>query len=318
VRNVAPYRGWKRYAANVLRIALRAYIRYAPWNACKAAAFRKFQHYVAWQRFSVVAQTRYGFRVRIQVRDLVSCVIYLTGQWEPYLSAYLKRRLRPGDVFVDVGANIGYYSLLASRLVGNSGSVYSIEASTTIYAALIENIALNCCKNIVPINAAASDAEGELIVWQADESNLGHSTTVMELAAAEGMKRESTVRADAIDSLLGPSVLKNARLVKIDVEGAERIVLAPLLSGASRIAKDTDWLIELTPDYCKNGLRDSEWIFNSFIALGYSAFVVPNRYDVAGYLARPKEMTLTRVTSVPQHQADILFTLERPQMRAIG
>lgn len=316
MREVVPYRGWKRYAAVGLRIVLRAYIRYAPWSAYKPAAFRTFQHYVAWQRYSAVVRTRYGFRVRTQIRDLVSCVIYLTGQWEPYLSTYLRQRLRPGDVFVDVGANIGYYSMLASRLVGNSGKVYCVEASTSIHATLLENIALNRCTNIVPINAAASDTQGELVIWQADESNLGHSTTVTQLAMAEGMRREATVRADTVDRLVGPTTFAKARLVKIDVEGAERRVLAPLLSGSAVVGSDTEWLVELTPDYSKNGLQDSEWIFNTFVALGYSAYVIPNSYDIAAYLARPKSVTMRQVTSAPKHQADVLFRREKPYQSA--
>jgi FkbM family methyltransferase len=306
------YRGWKRYAAVVLRVALRTYVRYAPWPALKAAAYRMFERYIAWQPYSVVTRTRHGFRMRTQITDLLSCAIYMTGQWEPYLTAYMRRRLGPDDVFVDVGANIGYYSLLASRLVGAGGRVYSIEASTSNHAALVDNILLNGCRNIIPLNAAASDATGELVIWRADESNLGHNTTVTKLAVAEGMTAEATVHADTIAELIGPEVLKRARLVKIDVEGAERIVLTPLMSSPASLGKDTEWLIELTPAYSKDGQVDAEWIFDSFTALGYSAYVVPNSYSVAGYLARARTARMARVTQVPKHQADVLFRRDQP------
>jgi FkbM family methyltransferase len=305
-----PYRGWKRYAAAVLRFTLRTYIRFVPWSAFKMIAYEKFDRYVSWLPYSVITRTRYGFRMVAQVMDLVSSVIYLTGQWEPYLTAYVRRRLRPGDVFVDIGANIGYYSLLASRLVGGSGRVYSVEASTSIYSALLRNIELNGCENIVPINAAASDAAGELVIWLADERNRGRSTTVAELAATEGMKRESTVRADTIDRLVGPEVLRRARLVKIDVEGAERTVLAPLLISSGSLGEYTEWLIELTPGFCKDGQRDADWIFESFVAMGYSAYVIPNSYSIAGWLANTRTADLTRVMKAPEHQADVLFRRE--------
>jgi FkbM family methyltransferase len=282
-------------------------VRYAPWSALKAGAYRLFERYVGWQPYSVVTRTRYGFRMRTQITDLLSSVIYLTGQWEPFLTAYLRRRLGPDDVFVDVGANIGYYSLLASRLVGKSGGVYSIEASTSNHAALLENIALNGCRNIVPLNAAAADAAGELVIWRAHASNLGRNTTVTTLAMAEGMTPEATVPADTVAGLIGPEVLKQARLVKIDVEGAERAVLTPLLESPASLGKDTEWLIELTPAYSKDGQGDADWIFASFTALGYSAYVVPNSYCISGYLARARQVPLARVTQVPKHQADVLF-----------
>jgi FkbM family methyltransferase len=316
VQRPEPYRGWRRPAAAALRAALRAYIRFAPWNAFKIAAYDRFHRYIAWQPYAAVTRTRFGFRMLTQISDLVSCVIYLTGQWEPFLTALLRERLRPGDVFVDVGANIGYYSLLASQLVGSRGQVYCIEASPTIYSALLANIALNERGNITPLNAAAADKAGELAIWLADETNRGHSTTVSNLAQSEGMTRESLVRANTIAELVGPQVLRRARIVKVDVEGAERTVLAPLLGVADSLGTDTEWLIELTPEYSENGLRDTQWIFDAFTALGYSAYQVPNSYDILGFLARPRRSSLTPVTQAPMGQADILFRRERPHPRS--
>ena len=62
-----------------------------------------FERYIAWQPYSVVIRTRHGFRMRTQITDLLSCAIYMTGQWEPYLTAYMRRLdwVRT-DVFVDV------------------------------------------------------------------------------------------------------------------------------------------------------------------------------------------------------------------------
>ncbi len=70
-------------------------------------------------------------------------------------------KLKAGDNFIDVGANIGYYSLLASGKVGISGAVYSFEPSTREYKRLIDNIKLNNCSNVTPYNIALSDHSGE-------------------------------------------------------------------------------------------------------------------------------------------------------------
>ena len=69
----------------------------------------------------------------------------------------LERFLEPGDVFIDVGANIGYYSLLASGLVGRAGRVFSIEAHPAIHTQLLRNVQMAPTNNISAIHAAAAE-----------------------------------------------------------------------------------------------------------------------------------------------------------------
>ena len=89
--------------------------------------------------------------------DMIGRRIFLFGVWEPEMTAYVEATLRPGGVFIDVGANIGYYSMLASRLVGPSGSVVAIEPSPTNFSELKRNIALNHALNIRAIDMAVGD-----------------------------------------------------------------------------------------------------------------------------------------------------------------
>lgn len=73
----------------------------------------------------------------MDTQDLIQRYLYLFGAWEPHLTGWLRRRLRPGDGFVDVGANIGVFSVLAARLVGESGRVVAIEASADVHRRLV-------------------------------------------------------------------------------------------------------------------------------------------------------------------------------------
>jgi FkbM family methyltransferase len=98
--------------------------------------------------------------------------------WEPCLTCWILEQLAPGDVFIDVGANIGYYSLLASKLVGEFGLVVAIEPSPTIFNSLKNNLALNRVGNIRLVNMAVSDQLQVLRLFIGPEWNVGLTTTV--------------------------------------------------------------------------------------------------------------------------------------------
>src|ERR671922_2698937 len=122
---------------------LRAYIRWAPWRLGKRTLWTWAGEALARQRRSFVARTRYGFRIAGDQALIMPRCIYWFGSWEPPLSAWIRRALRPGDVFVDVGANLGYFSLLAARAVAPGGSVVAIEAAAETVRRLEANIARN-------------------------------------------------------------------------------------------------------------------------------------------------------------------------------
>ncbi|MDQ2639188.1 MAG: FkbM family methyltransferase [Pseudomonadota bacterium] len=240
--------------------------------------------------------------------DFVSNAIYATGQWEPYVTAYVRQSLRPGDIFIDVGANIGYFTLLAAGLVGNKGSVHAIEASRRIFTRLQRNVDLNGYRHVRCIHAAASSAAGELSLYLAPDDNDGHSTTVEALAHAEGMRLEGTVAADTLMNLVGEEKLFSARLVKIDVEGAELSVLNAIFPVLERFSNATEFLVELSPDYCPGRQDDVDRIFNAFAAAGYGLFRLPNAYSASALLERPGIVTPVPLAAPPTGQTDVLVS----------
>jgi FkbM family methyltransferase len=134
----------------------------------------------------------------------------------------LQQHLRPGDIFVDVGANIGCLTLFASQLVGNSGHVFSIEPHPRTVSYLRGNVALNRRTNITVIHAAIGDHKGSVCLSdrRSDDQN-----RVVEAGVP--------VQLDTLDSLL-PDV--HIRLLKIDTEGFELFALR----GAQRTLQNTD------------------------------------------------------------------------------
>jgi FkbM family methyltransferase len=291
---------------------LRGYIRYSPVQAGRQRLWESYDRRMAWRTRvrPKIATTPFGFKVHVQLPDFIQKNIWLTGRWEPFVTECFRRMLAPGDTFVDVGANIGYYSLLASRIVGERGYVYAIEASPTIFALLRANIALNHATNVETVHALAASHDGEQEFWLASETELGRSTSVEPLASAARMCSEGRVRCEALTSIVPMNRLLNARLIKIDVEGAERAVLEPLVVRLPEFSSRTVWAVELSPTLCAGGQGDVDWIFALFCRHGYAAFAVTNDYSPATYLSRPRSVEMKQLLAPPVSQADVLFLRE--------
>lgn len=169
-----------------------------------------------------VVRCRDGFRLLVDPADWIGSHVALKREFEPGLTRIVQRFLNRGDHFVDVGANIGYFSLLAAGVTGSTGWVSAFEASPITRQALARNIALNGLQErIVVEGAAAWDAVAELIFHQGPVDNSGLSS----LAAMPRTIASFNVIAAPLDDLV-PFRQKSVHFVKLDVEGAEYNVLA--------------------------------------------------------------------------------------------
>ena len=118
-----------------------------------------------------VSITSFGAKISCNLNDMVARFIFLFRIWEPSITSVVQKTLKEGDVFVDAGANIGYYTLLASKLVGDTGRVISIEALPEIFKRLESNVVSNCAKNVRLVNIAVANEIGELPVYEAPSWN---------------------------------------------------------------------------------------------------------------------------------------------------
>jgi FkbM family methyltransferase len=175
----------------------------------------------------LIARTYFGCRMACSPRDYVQSFIILFGTWEPDVSNTLARSLRPGDVMLDVGANVGYDALLGAASVGESGKVIAIEASRRTFELLRANIALNGMESrIQPVNVAASDRHGVVELFEVSETNIGAATTV----SGRGGRLVDSVQALPLREILSAEDARRVRLIKIDVEGdrqSPRVSRAP-------------------------------------------------------------------------------------------
>lgn len=148
------------------------------------------------------------------------CMAY--GLYELDTARLIRRLLRPGDHFVDAGANIGYFTTLAARCVGDAGRVDAFEPQPDNRVRLVTHIHRNGVASLVRVHAVAlSDRAGEVTIHSTNEPSRNHGES--SLFPIPGVKSiVHTVPSARMDELLAGTT---PQLVKIDVEGAEPLVI---------------------------------------------------------------------------------------------
>jgi FkbM family methyltransferase len=253
-----------------------------------------------------LATTYFGARLYCNPLDLIQRMILHFGVWEPDVSRVIEQNLAPGDVFVDIGANIGYDTLLAASRVGPQGTVVSIEASPRTFALLQRNIAANpFAANVRAVNAAVSDSPGTLDLYEVNEANIGAATTL----ASRGGKRMASVEALPLELILAPHELALLRLIKMDVEGAEPPILRHLLAQIALYPPTLEIIVEASPDDDPDAWCD---VFERMHAAGFTAWAIENDYELEWYLKWRRPAKLQRIDTMPTRQQDLLFT-RRPR-----
>src|SRR5512144_3024896 len=99
-----------------------------------------------------------GLWMRLNARDMIQQPILLEGIWDPTLTRFLEANLKPGDAFIDVGAHVGYFTLLAARLVTEAGIVLSIEPNPAALEQLRQNVDRSRLKNVHVAHTACGDS----------------------------------------------------------------------------------------------------------------------------------------------------------------
>ena len=181
----------------------------------------------ALQPFTPVwVQVEPGMKMLLDPYDYVSREILETGVWEPDSWAAIQQHLGPGATFVDVGAHIGYYSLKAGPVVGPTGHIVAVEPNPETIQKLNGNIQASGVRTITVAPVACSDTETKLELFGAPRSNTGESS-LSRTNASQDSQAVTTyeVRARPLDDILREAGVSRVDAIKIDVEGAEYLVL---------------------------------------------------------------------------------------------
>jgi FkbM family methyltransferase len=198
--------------------------------------------------------------------------VAMFGTYEPEVREIFRSVLHAGGVAVDVGANVGWHTLLMARLVGDAGKVFAVEANAAVRKRLEDNIQLNRFGQIEVIGYAMAKDSGVLPFFgpAADDASSGDGHVVE--APSPGQRGIVHVESRSLDTVLSEARVERVDLVKIDVEGYEW----PVLQGAERsIARFRPHVVfEYNTEYAFRGGGTAELIQDFFTRHGYKLFAV--------------------------------------------
>ncbi|HKP72261.1 MAG TPA: FkbM family methyltransferase [Pyrinomonadaceae bacterium] len=159
-----------------------------------------------------------GHKMYLDAND--SLALSVNGVYEPFETELLRKLVKPGDTVLDIGANIGYYTLILAELVGATGKVYAFEPEPTNFELLRRNVELNGYKNVVLVRKATSNKNGSLRLYLCEDNKAMHRVYESHYCG-DGYVEIEAVRLD--DYFAGRD--ERIDFIKIDIEGAEYAAL---------------------------------------------------------------------------------------------
>jgi len=221
-------------------------------------------------RALISAPTVLGLRFASLPSDAVGRWIYRRGVYEANILDCIQRNLciQDGDLAIDIGANIGWYTCIFGALLAGRGRVIALEPEPQNHALLERNIRLNRLTNVEALQCAASDSTGSLALHLYKSSNRGrHSILPIHSGGTVA------IAAMRLDDLLTQRGLAETpiAILKIDVEGYEAIALRGAKSALKRCRVA---LVEWSPDYMQRGGVAPVELVDSLIESGLSIHIV--------------------------------------------
>jgi FkbM family methyltransferase len=216
----------------------------------------------------MIARYPDGRRFRVPAGDEMYAQVFWYGAYEPLESAMVAALLRPGDFAVDIGANHGWFSVLMANAVGSHGCVWAIEPMPPMLRELEANLRLNPELRVETHPIALAERDGQTVIHLFSGLVHGHAS-ISTLGRDDFVEFEAEQRT--LDGLLREHASSPA-LVKIDVEGAERAVLAGSAE-TLRAATPPIWMLEVnTATAAAFGYQPAELLVPFTEAGGYELF----------------------------------------------
>ena len=209
---------------------------------------------------------------QLDTRCFIQRSLYYLGTYayESRETEFVENVLRPGWCVVDVGANFGYYSLLAAQKVGPSGTVCAFEPSSPVFEQLATNLRLNSLPWVHPIQCALGDAEGSSFMPIPERWN-----QQLQGVGARGDARSEHIRVTTLDRFVQEHACPKIDLIKADIEGYEPF----LLRGATGVIREFSpiLILELNPVCLQRFGFTTEDFIAQIKSYGYTIFSLYRR-----------------------------------------
>lgn len=246
--------------------------------------------------YVVARSAPFGLTFKGPAADVITRHIYRLGAHEPVITRYLLEnvRLDAGDIALDVGANLGWYSVLLNRLSAPGAQIFSFEPDPRTYGLLLSNLAANEATRVKPFNIALGAQAGTATLRRYKDSNNGRHS----LIPGDDIAGSITVPLETLDAFAATQGIAGRRIafMKIDVEGFEYFVLR----GATQLLQQCQNIVcEYSPQSLALAGEPPDALIELLKASGMSA-----RGFIDGVL-RP--ISFAELAQVPE-QLDLLLT----------
>jgi FkbM family methyltransferase len=233
---------------------------------------------------------------RMMLQDLTGGQLY-----ESETSNFVGTILKPGDTFIDIGAHVGFFSMLASALVGPTGRVFSFEPERSNYAHLLDHIEVNAATNVTPMHMAVGASPGIANFFVNSDNDGGHALWEVGRHPFNERTREAPqsrkVYVTSLDQMFGERDTRTLKGIKIDSEGAELAIL----KGARQLLTRTPipFIIAEINRFGLESMGTTERQLRSFMAdLGYEI-----------YLFQPGQTAMIRLAPDETPESNYVFNV---------
>jgi len=206
----------------VLSRLVRWYLRNVPVTEGKRLLLSITEPLIIPNDPNQVSAMKYGFSLRLNLKNKEHLRMWLYGEHdERYEIRIVEKIIKKGDICLDIGANIGFYTCYFAALVGDKGKIVAFEPAAQTFKRLSENVKMNGFSNVKLINKGMGLGEMEAFL-NYNESSFCEGTASIKFT--DGRSIQERVKLSSLDRLLADGELSKPDFVKIDVEGFQREV----------------------------------------------------------------------------------------------
>ena len=244
----------------------------------------------------------YGHKMYVDGQDVGFTPLFLVkNAYEKQVIRVFENEIKQGAVVLDIGANIGYHTLTAAKLVGQDGKVFAFEPEPSNFDLLVKNIEINGYSNVIPVQKALSNKGGKAKLFLHEAYRGAHSLLPDNVSILSAGSEASTflgrcceVEVETLDELFKDYEGK-IDFIKIDVQGAEMAVLG---GGKNMIEKNKD--LKIVTEFWPAGLRQfpgssPEEYLNMLESYGFKLYLIDESkgsvapFDGASFLSKYRE-----------------------------